>query len=342
MDMEPLKDEADKVVFLVWAAPSFGSSRSRLLSQELGIGSPLYLSAGKNRSDGNAPLRYLLQGWQTLRILAARKAKVVLVQSPPSFSVWFVALYCWLTGGQYIVDAHSDAFQRQRWMRPEFVYRWLARHAMVTIVTDEYFRTIVNRWGGEILVLRDPVTVHHPGEFPINGRPTVTFVNTFNGDEPLEEVLQAAAGLPHVDFYITGKAKPEYARLTQSAPANVRFTGYLPADQYYGLLQASHIVMSLTTRDHTLQCGACEALSLSRPIITSDWPLLREYFSHGTVHVDNSGLGIQRGVERLLSDHPRYEEEISRLRRQRRQEWEAQISHLAGRIRQAVGNNSVE
>jgi glycosyltransferase involved in cell wall biosynthesis len=334
--MEILKDVSGKVIFLVWAAPSLGSSRSRLLAQELGIEAPVYLSAGKQRSDANAPLRFLIQGWQTLRLLFRRKPKVILVQSPPSFSVWFAALYCVLTGNHFIVDAHSDAFQRLRWLRPEFVYRWLARRALVTIVTDHYFEAIIHKWGGEVLVLRDPVAVHHPGIFPLNGGPSVTFVNTFNGDEPLEEVLKAAADLPQVEFYITGRAKPEHQALTQSAPANVRFTGYLPNEQYYGLLQGSQIVMSLTTRDHTLQCGACEALSLSRPIITSDWPLLREYFSQGTVHVDNSHAGIRLGVERVLEDYTRYEQEISRLRQQRRQEWEIQIGQLAERIRRVV------
>jgi len=334
--MEPLKDVSEKIIFLVWAAPSQGSSRSRLLAQELGIGDPVYLGEGKQRSKRNAPLRYLVQGWQTLRLLFSRRPEVVLVQSPPSFAVWFVSLYSMLTGSTYIVDAHSDAFQRRIWLRPAFLYRWLARRAMMTIVTDEYFQTMVAGWGGEALVLRDPVTVHHPGLFPVNGRATVTFVNTFSGDEPLDEVLQAAAELPQVAFYVTGKMGPEQAARTQSASANVRFTGYLPADQYYGLLQASHIVMSLTTRDHTLQCGACEALSLSRPIITSDWPLLREYFSQGTVHVDNSHKDIRRGVEQVLSDHPRYEQEIGRLRSQRRLEWEIQINQLAERIRQAM------
>ena len=31
-------------------------------------------------------------------------------------------------------------------------------------------------------------------------------------------------------------------------------------------------ILALTTHDHTMQRGACEAVSLGVPIITSDWP----------------------------------------------------------------------
>jgi hypothetical protein len=75
-------------------------------------------------------------------------------------------------------------------------------------------------------------------------------------------------------------------------------------------------------RDHTMQRGACEALSLGRPIITSDWPLLRSYFAAGTVHVDNTAPGIASGVRRLVSDLDTYHAEIDELRTLRRAEWD--------------------
>ena len=70
----------------------------------------------------------------------------------------------------------------------------------------------------------------------------------------------------------------------------------------------------LTTRDNTMQRGACEALSLSRPIVTSDWPLLRSYFAQGTVHVDNTAAGIRSGIAQVLKDRERFETEIVGLR----------------------------
>jgi glycosyltransferase involved in cell wall biosynthesis len=76
----------------------------------------------------------------------------------------------------------------------------------------------------------------------------------------------------------------------------VKFTGFLPDEEYLGLLRGVQAIMVLTTNNHTMQRGACEAVSLGKPIITSDWPVLRSYFNKGTIHVDNSYHGIKEGI----------------------------------------------
>ena len=318
-----------QAIFLVWAAPTFGSVRSKLLAKEIQMPAPIYLYSTHWKAAWTAPLRYVFHGMQTLRLLFQKRPRVVIVQSPPSFAVLFVALYCKMTNSRYIVDAHSDAFQRGIWTRPRWLYDWITRNAALTLVTDNFFCTTIEQKGGRAMVLRDPVTstpflpVQRPEQF------SVTVVNTFAPDDPLEAVLQAAAGLPEVSFSITGKRSRANPALLQQAPSNVVFTDFLPDEAYYQLLRSSHAVMSLTTRDHTLQCGACEALSLERPIITSDWPLLREYFCNGTVHVDNTPAGIRQGIESLKRDYNRYEAEVVELRRMRRQEWQQQSAKLA-------------
>jgi glycosyltransferase involved in cell wall biosynthesis len=266
--------------------------------------------------------------------LSQQRPRMVIVQSPPSFAVLFVALYCKLTNSRYIIDAHSDAFQRSIWTRPQWLYDRITRAAALTLVTDNFFRTMIEQKGGRARVLRDPVVsiplspIQHAEQF------SVTVVNTFARDEPLEAVLEAAASLPEVHFSITGKRSRGNPDLLRRAPSNVIFTDFLPNEDYFRLLRSSHAVMSLTTRDHTLQCGACEALSLERPIITSDWPLLRDYFCGGTVHVDNTPTGIRQGIENLRQEYSRYEAEVAELRQMRREESQQQTAELADLIYQ--------
>ncbi|HET6597172.1 MAG TPA: glycosyltransferase [Anaerolineales bacterium] len=237
-----------------------------------------------------------------------------------------------MTNSRYVIDAHSDAFQRGIWTRPTWLYDWVTRNAALTLVTDHFFRTMIEQKGGQAMVLRDPVESTPLSPVQRKEQFSVTVVNTFARDEPLDAVLQAAADLPDVRFSVTGKRSRANPDLLQQAPSNVVFTDFLPDEAYYQLLRSSHAVMSLTTRDHTLQCGACEALSLERPIITSDWPLLREYFCRGTVHVDNTPDGIRRGIESLKQDYKRYEEGVVELRQMRRQEWQQQSAELADLI----------
>jgi glycosyltransferase involved in cell wall biosynthesis len=321
-----------EVIFLVWAAPTFGSGRSRLLAKELQMPAPIHFYFTRWKGAWTAPLRYVVHGVQTLRLLFQKRPRVVIVQSPPSFAVLFVALYCKMTNSRYVIDAHSDAFQRGIWTRPTWLYDWVTRNAALTLVTDHFFRTMIEQKGGQAMVLRDPVESTPLSPVQRKEQFSVTVVNTFARDEPLDAVLQAAADLPDVRFSVTGKRSRANPDLLQQAPSNVVFTDFLPDEAYYQLLRSSHAVMSLTTRDHTLQCGACEALSLERPIITSDWPLLREYFCRGTVHVDNTPDGIRRGIESLKQDYKRYEEGVVELRQMRRQEWQQQSAELADLI----------
>jgi glycosyltransferase involved in cell wall biosynthesis len=328
------KMEESRVIFLVWAAPTFGSGRSRLLANELQMPAPVYLYSTRWKGAWTAPFRYIMHGIQTLRLLFQQRPRMVIVQSPPSFAVLFVALYCKLTNSRYIIDAHSDAFQRSIWTRPQWLYDRITRAAALTLVTDNFFRTMIEQKGGRARVLRDPVVsiplspIQHAEQF------SVTVVNTFARDEPLEAVLEAAASLPEVHFSITGKRSRGNPDLLRRAPSNVIFTDFLPNEDYFRLLRSSHAVMSLTTRDHTLQCGACEALSLERPIITSDWPLLRDYFCGGTVHVDNTPTGIRQGIENLRQEYSRYEAEVAELRQMRREESQQQTAELADLIYQ--------
>jgi len=87
--------------------------------------------------------------------------------------------------------------------------------------------------------------------------------------------------------------------------------------------------MCLTTRDHTMQRGACEALSLGRPIVTSDWPLLRDYFGRGAVHVAATPASIAAGVRRIVAEHAALSRDVVALRDERRAEWAERRGEIA-------------
>jgi glycosyltransferase involved in cell wall biosynthesis len=192
-------------------------------------------------------------------------------------------------------------------------------------------------WGAHAFVLRDiPTTFDRNGEYPLNGKFNVVVVNTFSQDEPLDQVLAAAKNLPEVEFHITGKKKMAAPETLAQAPANVHFTDFLPDASYYGLLNAAQTVMCLTTRNHTMQRGACEALSLGKPIITSDWPLLQTYFHQGTVHVANTSEAIQQGVRQMQENYPLYQTEIKALQLEQQRECQEKVALLMNLIQTSL------
>ena len=95
-------------------------------------------------------------------------------------------------------------------------------------------------------------------------------------------------------------------------------------------MKGCDIATCLTTDDNTHQWGALEALEFERPIITSDWPVLRDYFSKGTVHVDNTATSLVKAIELIRNNYSYYLKEIVNLRKERRSNWEERFSKLVG------------
>lgn len=315
-------------IFLVWGPPGHGP-RSQVFARELGIQQLFFIQATLKRGIWVAPFKYLIQTIKTIQLLLREKPSLIFVQSPPSLAVWTVYFYSLFTGCQYLIDAHSAALLSPVWMNPKWLNRLAARRALATIVTNEHLEEIILQWGAKSLVIRDIPTAFHKGSAPnLDADFNITVVNSFGPDEPLSEILEAARSLPEIRFYVTGRKRPSHQELISNAPENVSFTDFLPNDQYYALLASSQAILCLTTRDHTMQRGACEALWIGKPVITSDWPLLREYFYQGAIHVDNTTYGIQAGIAQLITAHTRYVKDLLALQALRKQEWLAKKAEL--------------
>ena len=226
------------------------------------------------------------------------------------------------------MDHHSGSFSRVwRWARP--LHKFLARRAVTNIVTSEHWAEIVSSWGAQTLVLADFIPDLPQGKvFRVKPGFNVVVVSTYAVDEPLEAVAEAAALIPEVNFYITGDSRLAAKSLMDRFPPNVVCTGFIPEDEYLGLLRAADAVMALTTQNHTLQCGGIEAVSLGKPLITSAWPFLKKVFSEGAVFVPNTNNGIRQGILRMQSEHHLLVEKIRTLRQKKRQEWEVRLAQL--------------
>jgi glycosyltransferase involved in cell wall biosynthesis len=200
-------------------------------------------------------------------------------------------------------------------------------------VTNEHLEALVRRWDAPVLIVPDvPIRFRDPAPYPVARKPAITLVCTFAHDEPVALFLEAARGLPEVQFYVTGNPADADPRVLATKPDNVTLTGFIPRAQYVGLLLASDAVMTLTTRDNTMQRGAYEAIYLGRPVITSDHAFLRREFPLGTVHVELTAAGIRRGVETLCRDQTALEGAASTLREQKLARWD----RVSERLRAAM------
>jgi glycosyltransferase involved in cell wall biosynthesis len=325
-------------VAIAWAPYS---RRSEMFARELG-GPVRCIHYLRFQSPPHAPIKYAMQALRTLQRLFRDRPRAVHVQNPPFVCGLTVAFYCWLTGGCYVVEHHSAAFERiWDWARP--FQKLVVRRAVTNIVTDGHWADVVRSWGGRhspahALVMHDAFLDLPEGEpFTVGVGNNIALAGTFADDEPLDAVLDAARLVSEVHFYVTGDPTKAPASLLAKAPPNVTFTGFLDDGEYLGLLRAVDAVMVLTTRDHTLQLAGCEAIAVGTPLITSDWPYLRQLFSTAAVYVAPTAESIRDGVIEALRRLPELRHQTSEVRRTQQARWRAQMAQLRALVAAAIG-----
>jgi glycosyltransferase involved in cell wall biosynthesis len=127
---------------------------------------------------------------------------------------------------------------------------------------------------------------------------------SYANDEPVSSILQAAAECPELTFILTGKASE---RIKMSAPANVRFSGYVSAGEYRDLVASSLAVVAMTTRDFTMQRAGYEALMAGKPQVTADFPVLREFLGEAALYaVPDSAAQIAAAIREIKADPVHY------------------------------------
>lgn len=321
---------APKILFISWAE---NCSRSDTIARLLGGTSKMVYALQYGSKPSTVWLKYLVQMFRTWKLLKRERPAVVLVMVPPVFICVPVYLYCKIFRAGYITDTHTAAFTMSRWKPLLFLNAWFYRRALTNIVTNAHLAEQVAKWKAPHVVIGDlPVRFDKIKAFPVNGRFTVAVICSYNPDEPLDEIWQAASELHDVDFYVTGKVKDAPRRLLEHKPENVRLTDFLALDLYAGLVRDSHAVMVLTTRDHTMQRGAYEAMALGTPIITSNWPLLRETFNKGALFVDNSPQSIVNAVRTLQASWPEHKAAIQIQKQERHELWREKENALRAAI----------
>ena len=312
-------------VFITWYPYC---RRSDALAQQLGARSYLihYL---RFKAPYLAPIKYIPQALRTLWTLIRERPSLVLVANPPFVAPLLVWIGSGFLGYRFIIDCHSGAFHHSLWSWSLPVQRFLARRAVASVVTNEHLANIVRSWGGKVEIIQDlALDLDLRGSALRRDGFHVVHVCTYSVDEPVEEVVEAARRLPEVTFSFTGD--PSYAPrgFRESLPPNVRLTGFIPDADYLTLLRGADAILVLTSEDHTMQRGGYEAVALEKPLITSEWPLLRQVFSRGTLHVDNTAEGIVGAIRRARSEAESLRREMSELKRERARVSTAQVDRL--------------
>jgi glycosyltransferase involved in cell wall biosynthesis len=277
---------------------------------------------------------------KTILLLFRRRPKKLVVQNPSIILATVACLFKNLLGYILVVDRHSNFRIEKAPYRSikekvfQLLSRYTIRKADLTIVTNEFLKNIVEQWGGRGFVLQDKLpSLVLAKKVQLKGLQNIIFVCSFSGDEPVNEVIEAARLIDQsIVIYITGNNSKLKKDIIDGAPKNIIFTGFMDEKMYQSVLYSSDAVMALTTADHFLLCAAYEALALGRSLILSRTPDLMEYFHQGAIFTKNDAESLASAIRTALAEKGRLEQEAAVLRRELVIDWQEKFCRLAERI----------
>ncbi len=307
-------------------------ARSASLARRLGL-EPLFLPRSIQRVP--VPLRYLAAwAWMTYHLCRSRP-KILAVMAPPPLAAWCAAIYGRIARVPVLFDLHSGTFNNPKW-------RWSTRYVLaaakrgVVLVTNQTHFEICRTRGLAVeqvhdLVIDVPETTLARTETP---QDYVLVIASHAEDEPIEAMLDAAAQLPELEFIVTGSARPEGKQKAAAIP-NVRLSGYVDAATYDDLVTSAGLVVCLTTRPDTMQCGGYEALAFGKPLVTSDTAVLEEFFGSAACFAGPQPDQLAAAVTRAMASRDKLSSAMRSLRDERVAADRDAISRIRHRLAEA-------
>jgi glycosyltransferase involved in cell wall biosynthesis len=278
--------------------------------------------------------RYLTCLCKTAGVYREQKPGIIFVQNPSMILALFSVLYGKVFRVPVIIDAHNAGLfpceGKKAWANR--LAASIVKLATVTIVTNEPLAFHVEEMGGKPFVLPDPLPnlkVAEGNGMRLKGKHNVLYVCTYAEDEPYADVINAGHLVgEEVCIYVTGDPKKCHGKLPATIPGNVILTGFLPEEEYVKMLAAAELVVVLTRREDCLLCGAYEAVSLGKPLITSDRRVLREYFHKGAAYTDNSAADLAEKIRTCIDHHDRMSAEAKSLKIEITESWKVRKSRF--------------
>ncbi len=206
-------------IFVSW----MDHARARDLAEALGA--RLYVPApGLSRAPW--PLRYLVQSVLTFAFVLRTRPRHVLFTNPPFLAALPILAAARLHGGSVWCDAHSGAFNDERWRRFARANLFVLSRCAGTVLASARLQ---RELAADVRV-RTVVVASPPVQIQASyAAPTPVIVGTLGWawDEPIDDLLAAAKLVPEIGVTLTGRAPDD---IRQNGPQNCTFSGWLPRE----------------------------------------------------------------------------------------------------------------
>lgn len=310
--------------------------RSIELSKELGADYHFIMS------NETFVLRHLLKAFKTVSVIYKYRKGLVVVQNPSRVLAAIAALMKLVFRFPLVVDRHTNFRLGKGFsVNPGIWFVILCsefslKMADLTVVTNGFLKSLVERKGGRALVLHDKIPdIKDRQEKPdLPDGTNVLFVCTYAPDEPFNEVISAAKQLPQdCHIHITGNySKVGLEPESSDWPKNVHLLGFVSSDEYDNYLFSCDVILVLTTSEWVILCGGYEAVAVEKPLITSNTRALQDFFKGNAYHTAPNGQAISEAIIAVRGSLQAQTKKIQAFSQVERDIWEGQWSRFVARL----------
>ena len=317
--------KSDKI-FIEWS--EYGS-RTDSLARKVGA-EPIFIGkVNAHRNIFYSFSTYLPKIVKNFIIIKKYKPKIVYI-SNTNWVIAFVNLvFSNFFGHKLVFDSHSCAFDHEFIKYPLFLSKYFAKKVSLSVITNESHYNLLTEFGARALIISDipfEEKLYSNEKLELSPLLNVCYICTYAPDEPYNEVFEAAKQNKKIKLYVTG----DYNKvgINPSNYPNIQFTGFLSNKDYKKYINNVDIIMTLTTRENTMQRAGSEAISVGKPLITSDTKMLRNYFKSGTIFVTCTSKGINDGFNEAIKNIQMLKVGILKLKEERKKEFSVKLEIL--------------
>lgn len=289
-------------------------------------------------------LLYLEYFFKDLKYLISNKPERIFIQTPPSYALLAPIVYkiMFKNTTKIVCDMHN-AMTRRPWISRAGT-KFLIKKCDLIIVHNEIVyenileQDLFNYYNKEkILILEDktPKFATNSINQRDSDRPLVFFPASFNNDEPIEEVINAAKLIPEFDLVMTGnykKLKENFNITQESLPSNIKITGWIPTEDYNKLLLECDILLGLTIFDDIQMSVSNEGLGAKKVMVLSDKKALRQIYSDGALYTENKANAIAENLKNAFHQSNNLILKINKVSEKKESRYDSQLNEVLNTI----------
>ncbi len=315
-----------KKIFIEWA--EYGS-RAASLAHAFGAKTFFIGKVNKHKNVLISFSTYPAKIIKNYKIIKENRPAIVYITN----TTWIIAfvnlLFSKIFKHKLILDSHSCAFDHELIKYPLFLSKYFATKANLSIVTNLSHYNLLKNHGAETLIISDipfEDKLAITEKIKMSEKFNICYVCTFATDEPYIEVFEAAKMNNNIKIYVTGNYNK--VNINPENYSHITFTGFCSNEKYKLYINSADALMTLTTRENTMQRAGSEAISVGKPLITSDTKMLRNYFTEGTIFVKNTRKEINKGFDKMILKFEELKKGINILKEKRKKSFSETLEVL--------------